>query len=254
MILLTALQAFLIAVYTLIIGSIIVLVTFIVRVPGIQNFAYNLSKIYCFLSLKTCFVKLRVLGIENIDPKKQYVFMSNHVSYFDIPAEALALPHQMRWVYKKELKTIPFFGWALKAIGHIMVDRGNKEQAIESLKRSLSILSGNTSIMIFPEGTRSKTGALLPFKKGGFHIALHSRFPIVPIAIRGSRNIMRKGKFRIHPGTIEVEIFPPVSTDEYEMGQIGELIEKVRGIISGGLEEKTEQGPDAGGKENISDS
>jgi 1-acyl-sn-glycerol-3-phosphate acyltransferase len=237
-ILLTALQAFLIAVYTLIIGSIIVLVTFIVRVPEIQNFAYNLSKIYCFLSLKTCFVKLRVLGIENIDPKKQYVFMSNHVS----------------WVYKKELKTIPFFGWALKAIGHIMVDRGNKEQAIESLKLSLSVLSGNTSIMIFPEGTRSKTGALLPFKKGGFHIALHSRFPIVPIAIRGSRNIMRKGKFRIHPGTIEVEIFPPVSTDEYEMGQIGELIEKVRGIISGGLEEKTEQGPDAGGKENISDS
>lgn len=240
MILVTLLQAILIALYTLVIGSAIVIVVLIVRVPGIQNFAYNLSKIYCYLSLKTCLVKLRVRGIENIDPDKQYVFMSNHVSYFDIPAEALALPHQMRWVYKKELASIPVFGWALRAIGHIMVDRTNRPRAIESLKKSLSLLSGNTSIMIFPEGTRSKTGDMLPFKKGGFHIALHSGFPIVPIAIRGSRNIMKKGEFRINRGTIEVEIFPPVETAEYDAGRINELVERVRKIIEEGINKETE--------------
>lgn len=239
--LVTALQALLVAFYTLVIGSLIVLVTFIFRLPGIQNFAYNLSKVYCFLSLKTCFVKLRVHGIENIDRKKQYVFMSNHVSYFDIPAEALALPHQMRWVYKKELAAVPVFGWALKSIGHIMVDRGNRAQAVESLKRSISLLTGNTSIMIFPEGTRSTTGELLPFKKGGFHIALHSRFPIVPIAISGSRDIMKKGEFRIKPGTIVVTIFPPVETEGYDMGSLNELITKVRDTISEGLRERTPQ-------------
>ncbi|NIO16155.1 MAG: 1-acylglycerol-3-phosphate O-acyltransferase [Deltaproteobacteria bacterium] len=241
MILVTCVQALLIAFYTLVIGSAIVLLVLIVRIPGIQNTAYSLSKIYCVLSLKTCFVKLRVKGIENIDPNGQYVFMSNHVSYFDIPAVAMALPNQMRWVYKKELAKVPFFGWAVKSIGHILVDRGNRSQAIESLKNSLSRLSGNASIMIFPEGTRSKSGDLLPLKKGGFHIALHSGFPIVPVAIRGSGDIMRKGTFRINPGTIEVEIFSPIETDGYGTGRIHELVERVQKVMQEGVNREAAQ-------------
>jgi len=233
---LTALQAFLVSIYTLVTGSVIVILVFVVRVPGIQDVAYHISKIYCWCILKTCFVKLRVEGLEHIDRDQPYIFMSNHASLFDIPAVAWAIPHSMRWVYKKELSTIPFLGWALKAIGHIMVDRQNRAQAVESLRKSLKKLKGNTSIMIYPEGTRSKTGELLPFKKGGFYTAITSGFPIVPIAIRGSKEIMKKGVFRIHPGTITVEVFPPIPVGEYDTSRTNELKERVREIILRGVE------------------
>ncbi len=248
---LTALQACLISLYTLITGSVIVLLVALIRVPGIQDVAYRISKIYCWIVLKTCFVKLRVQGLEQIDRKHPYVFMSNHVSLFDIPAVAWGIPHSMRWVYKKELSTIPFLGWALRAIGHIMVDRQNRAKAVESLRKSLEKLKGNTSIMIYPEGTRSKTGELLPFKKGGFYTAIASGFPIVPIAIRGSREIMKKGVFRIHPGTITLQVFPPIPVEEYDTSRTNELKERVREIILRGIEGENPPSGETTSPENV---
>jgi 1-acyl-sn-glycerol-3-phosphate acyltransferase len=231
LILFTLFQSILISIYTVIVGAIITFLVALIRVPGIQNVAYQISRFYCLLVLKTSLVKIRVTGMENINIDEQYVFMSNHSSYYDIPATAFSIEHQMRWVYKKELAKIPFLGWALRSIGHIMVDRGNRTKAIESIRESLSHLKGNTSIMIFPEGTRSRSGELLPFKKGGFHIALQSGFPIVPVAVKGSRDIMKKGTFRIHSGTIHIRIFPPIPVKDYGISRINELKDRVRALI-----------------------
>ncbi len=235
---LTFVQGLLVAVYTLVLGTLAVLTSLIFRNPNHQDVLYLFfAKLYCHLILKTCFVKVKVRGKENIDENERYVFMSNHVSYFDIPAVVAALPHPLRWVYKKELGKIPFFGWALRTMGQIMVDRANRYRAVESLQKALSRLGRRSSIMICPEGTRSRTGRLLPFKKGGFYTAVQSGYPIVPVAIRGSRDIMRKGSLVIHPGTVEVIIGKPIPVVKDDFSQIPELMERVRREIEEALRE-----------------
>jgi len=138
--------------------------------------------------------------------------MSNHRSQFDILAVVVGLSdHQLRWVAKKELTRVPVFGWALKHTGHIIIDRSDSQQAIASLRAARSQMERGISVVLFPEGTRSEAGqALLPLKKGGFMLALETGFPIVPVVVRGSREILPRGSWRAAPGEIEVVVGGPI--------------------------------------------
>jgi len=148
-----------------------------------------------------------------LDPRRPYVFMSNHASHFDALAVVAALPEfQLRWVAKRELAEIPIFGWALQRAGHIIIDRSNPEQAIASLRAARTIMETGISVMIFPEGTREeRDNELLPLKKGGFMLALETGVPIVPLAVRGSRAVLPRDDWAIRSGTIEVIVGEPIA-------------------------------------------
>jgi len=189
--------------------------------------------------IKVLFAAFRVRvvqrGIEQVDPQRPYVFMGNHTSIVDPLVVALAIPQPFHCVFKKELARIPVFGWALLALGQIMVDRENTEQARASLAATLSGLSGNNSIIIFPEGWVSKDGRLLPLKKGGFHLAIQAGLPIVPVRIEGARKVCPPvGSGHFHKGLISVQVFPPLDVRGKTEADIPDLMEKVRGCLAPG--------------------
>jgi 1-acyl-sn-glycerol-3-phosphate acyltransferase len=168
-------------------------------------------------------------GFERIDPRRPYVFMGNHTSIADPLVVALAIPQPFHCVFKKELARIPVFGWGLLSLGQIMVDRENTEQARASLAETLSGISGNNSIIIFPEGWVSKGGQLLPLKKGGFHIAIQAGLPIVPVRIEGARKVCPPvGSGHFNKGVISVQAFPPLAVSGKTEADIPALMGKVR--------------------------
>ncbi|UCD33120.1 MAG: 1-acyl-sn-glycerol-3-phosphate acyltransferase, partial [Desulfobacterales bacterium] len=133
-------------------------------------------------------IKVSVKGYANIDPKRSYIYMSNHLSNFDIPVLLAFLPVQFRWLAKAELFKIPVFGYAMKRAGYISINRSDRKSAIKSLHQAAINVRNGTSILIFPEGTRSLEHNIQPFKKGGFVLAVDSGVPIVPIIIYGTWN------------------------------------------------------------------
>jgi 1-acyl-sn-glycerol-3-phosphate acyltransferase len=181
------------------------------------------------------FFRIRVegRGLENIDPEKPYVFMANHISHADSPALAMVIPQPLYWVFKKELAKIPVFGWVLLALGQIMVDRADAGQSRAALSAAARELSGNGSIMIYPEGTRSRDGALLPLKKGGFRLAIACGLPIVPVRVSGSREIVAAESLRVRPGTVTIEITAPIPTAGAAPGDIPRIMDRVREALAG---------------------
>jgi len=177
--------------------------------------AYDLSRFWAIVNLRICGVDVASTRQARLDPSRPYVFMSNHASHFDVLAVVAALPEfQLRWVAKRELVDIPIFGWALRHAGHIIIDRSNPEQAIASLRAAKAMMDTGISVMIFPEGTREgHDHELLPLKKGGFMLALETGVPIVPLAVRDSRAILPRDDWRIHRGTIEVVVGPPIPVE-----------------------------------------
>jgi 1-acyl-sn-glycerol-3-phosphate acyltransferase len=193
-----------------------------------------LAKIYCKVLFAAFRVRIVHRGIEQIDPLHPYVFMGNHTSIVDPLAVAITIPQPFHCVFKKELARIPVFGWALLSLGQIMVDRENTEQARASLAGTISGLSGNNSIIIFPEGWVSKDGQLLPLKKGGFHLAIQTGLPIVPVRIQGARQVCPTGgSGHFHKGVISVQVFPPLDVCGKTEADIPDLVEKVRGCLAG---------------------
>jgi 1-acyl-sn-glycerol-3-phosphate acyltransferase len=164
------------------------------------------------LKASTCPVTLT--GQEHIDPDAPQILVANHESWFDVFVLAAHIPGRYRFVAKKELEKIPIFGPAIMMCGHITVDRGDRSAAIESLEQAAQqIRSDNSTIVLFPEGTRTRTGDLQKFKKGAFVLAIQARVPIVPVAIRGTRAIMPKGAWRIRPGPIDITIGEPIPVE-----------------------------------------
>ncbi|HEX8904654.1 MAG TPA: lysophospholipid acyltransferase family protein, partial [Longimicrobiaceae bacterium] len=152
-----------------------------------------------------------VHGGENVRDGVPQVVASNHISWFDVFALAAVIEVPYHFVAKKELLKIPLFGRAMEAAGHISIDRSNREAAIESLRvAGEKIRRSPGAVVIFPEGTRSRTGRLMPFKKGAFVLAAEAQVAIVPTAITGSFEIMRKGSWRIHRRTIHIHFLPPI--------------------------------------------
>lgn len=189
------------------------------------------TKSYSRILLPVFGVTVETRGLSRVGRDNAYVFMSNHVSHVDSLALAVSIPHPLHWVFKKELSKIPVFGWVLLSLGQIMVDRRNAMQSRTALSSAVSALSGNNSVLIYVEGTRSKDGKLQPLKKGGFYIAIRSGLPIVPVRISGSHDVVPPGSLRIRPGRVVVELFDPIPTAGKTEADVPELMAKVRGAL-----------------------
>lgn len=196
-----------------------------------ENNPHKIGRIWAMSILMASGVKVFVKGESNIHPTGSYIYMANHLSNFDIPVLMAYLPVQFRWLAKSELFEIPLFGYAMKRAGYISIDRSNREAAIQSLSSASKIIKNGVSVLIFPEGTRSKYNNLQPFKKGGFVMAVDSGIPIIPVVIHGTWAIMPKNKIQIKPGKVLLEVSKPVETFHYTKKTKGKLMEKVRNII-----------------------
>jgi len=163
------------------------------------------------------------------------VYVANHQSLLDIPALVLAMPVDFRIVAKRSLLHVPVFGWALWLAGFIFVERHDRERAIRSLDRAATTIRNGTSIVLFAEGTRSPDGNLLPFKKGGFVLALKAGVSVIPVSLSGGHAVLPKGSMKVRPGEISVRFGTPVDTAGYSMETKEALIETVRAAIIDGL-------------------
>jgi len=177
-------------------------------------------------------IKVRIRGLSNIDLSRSYIFMLNHQSFYDIPVILGHLPVQFRWLAKHELFKIPLFGIAMRRAGYISINRTNRRSAFKSLKKAAHIIRSGVSVVIFPEGTRSPDGRILPFKKGGFVLAIQSRVPIVPVIIQGTSAIMTKKRKKIIPGEVLIEVRAPILTTDYTFKTKEALMNRVKTVIS----------------------
>jgi len=177
-------------------------------------------------------VRLSVVGGEKINSKERYVFVSNHQSALDIPIIYTGLGEQISFIAKKELFMIPFFGWGMWAVGHISIDRGNARKAHTSIARAVQKLNKeNISLILFPEGTRSKDGKVLDFKTASFTLALQAGVKLVPVAIKGAIDCLPPKSNRIVPGKVILEIGDPIGTEELQGKSKGEICGRVHDII-----------------------
>ena len=181
-------------------------------------------------------------GLENVTPGQPFILVANHVSWFDIFAIAAKLPVDYHFVAKKELEKIPVFGLAWRAAGHISIDRGNRESAAQSLRKAGQQMREQKSVVvIFAEGTRSRSGRLQPFKKGAFVLAAETGIPVIPTVVTGSYDIMRPDTFIVRPATIHVYFEPPIPA---QGSSVDALMQRTRAVFVERLEETESLPPD----------
>ncbi len=197
----------------------------------------KLARIWSRVLLGVPGVKLEVVQRAPLDPRRPYIVMANHASMIDIWAVFLAVPVPLRFIAKKQLGAIPLLGWAMRAGRFIFIDRQNAASARRSIDEASRRIKSGQSVVIFPEGTRTRDGRLNAFKKGGFHLALDSGAEIVPVAIHGSRALMPRGSAFIHSGTVRVEIGEPIPTAGLQPADRDALAARVRDKIAAMLDE-----------------
>lgn len=214
------------------------MVSVIINIGGTlfgQGFSHQIAVIWSRLCCAVVPLKISLAGKANYDRKTTYVVVANHQSMADIPLIHGNLGLHIKWIMKKELEKVPFFGTACKNLGCIGVDRSNREAALESIKNAKKRLSQKACVCFFPEGTRSHDGVLKPFKKGAFRFALESGFPILPVTIKNSKNALPSGSLDLRPATIELIVHPPVQLQGYTTENIEDLIARIRETISKAL-------------------
>ena len=178
-----------------------------------------------------------VTGRENIDKKQSYVVVSNHQSHYDIFVLYGWLGIDFKWVMKKELRKIPFLGYACDKLGHIYIDRSDRRAALASLEEAKTKIKDGTSVIFFPEGTRSQVDEMLPFKKGAFQMAVDLGLPLLPVTIQNTKKILPPKTFRLFPGRAKLIIHPPISVDGFTKENMPELVSKTRQVIQSGLDQ-----------------
>jgi len=184
-------------------------------------------------------LKIQIQGIKNIPCDHPAIYVSNHQSNFDIPIIYAGLPIQFRWMAKRELFRVPFFGLAMKRSGIISIDRSNRRTTMHSIIVAAQRIKEGTSVIIFPEGTRTPDGKLQEFKKGALLIAAKAQVPIVPIAIHGSYQVQPKDRWKVNGGPLQIEILPPITTEGLKSSDIDALTSKVRDQIAQSLQGAT---------------
>jgi len=178
-------------------------------------------------------VRVKVEGLENFALERPQIVASNHQSWFDVFALAAILPKRSRFIAKEELRRIPLFGRAWSSAGHISINRQDRKRAINALDAAGAAMRGdNSAVVIFPEGTRSRSGELQPFKKGAFMLALRTGIEILPTAIVGSRGVLKKGDWRVKSGPIIVRFGQPVDSARYTEGHRDELLAEVQDRVA----------------------
>lgn len=180
-------------------------------------------------------IKIEVRGLENMQPSRSYIYMSNHVSNLDPPVFVPNIPGRCSVFFKKEVLRIPIFGTVLKMAEMVPVDRNNREAAIESVHAAAKVLRSGLNMVIFPEGTRSRDGRLLPFKKGPFHLAMEADVPVIPVTILGTYECWPKGTWAVRGGTVTVIFHPPIQPSEF--ADRDTLMTAVRDTIASALPE-----------------
>ena len=218
---------------TTIFGSLVVVVSILTQKSDI---AHIIARMWGRSILWVSAIKVTVKGLEKLNPAQSYIYMANHQSNFDIPALLGKLPVQFRWLAKAELFRIPIFGRAMRGCEYISIDRSNRKMAFKSLVMAAQIIRSGTSVMIFPEGTRTSDGRLKDFKKGGFVLSVDAGVPIVPIIIYGTWSIMPKTRLRIDAAPVVIEICDPIETNTFTRKTKNDLIVKVRNTMIKQLE------------------
>ena len=176
------------------------------------RWAHGCMVVWSRWNLRLAGLRVEVSGLDHVLRDGGQVFAVNHQSMADILVLAAHLPVPFRFVAKRQLFNIPFLGWHMRRAGFIAIDRERPQRAARMLIESATRLRGGVSAVVFPEGTRSVDGNLLPFRGGGFLLALRAEVPIVPIVITGTAQLLRKGSAHLHPGTAQMVVLEPVDT------------------------------------------
>jgi 1-acyl-sn-glycerol-3-phosphate acyltransferase len=183
-------------------------------------------------------VRVQVIGMEQLDPNQTYIFAGNHCSQYDIFAFQGYFPHDFRWIAKKELFRIPLFGQAMHRVGYIPIDRSHGRQALKSLDEAAKRIASGSSVLIFPEGTRSDDGMLHEFKTGAVMLAIKAGVPIVPLGFNGSYEVLAKGTFLPRSGEITIRVGPPLATGHYKSADKQALAGELHAAVEKLLEER----------------
>jgi 1-acyl-sn-glycerol-3-phosphate acyltransferase len=215
----------LVSLYVLITGPIGM---FLAIVFGWKDVLYQFGHGGVRLALALTGIRFRVAGRENLPAGRAAVYCSNHQSNVDPPVLYEALHPRMHILYKREIDGIPILARAFRIAGFIPVDRRNKEAAMRSIDAGAAAIRKGSSFLIFPEGTRSPTDELLPFKKGGFIMAIKAEAPVVPVAVQGGRDAMRRGSWIIRPVTVSIRVGRPVETAGTRLDDRDQVIAKVK--------------------------
>jgi len=202
-----------------------------------ENFIYSPVRFFIRAGLAMVGVRVKVSGLEHLDPHQTYIFTPNHQSLIEVPLFVTYLGRNPAYLGKKEIFKYPVFGYGIRLIGVVPVDRSNSPAAVESAKLATENLRRGKSYVVYPEGTRSRDGRMLPFKKGAFMMALDAGVPVVPVTVSGATKIMPKGEVKVFPSTVRITVHEPISTVGYSRENVGELIEKTRAQIFSALDE-----------------
>jgi 1-acyl-sn-glycerol-3-phosphate acyltransferase len=222
----------------LILNTIAVCLTIIIISPFDKkgNTVHYIGKFWSLLNIFLSGTRLTIRGKEKINTNLTHIVMSNHQSLFDVWALIGKIPLQIRWIVKAEIRKIPIFGYTLERMGHIYVDRKKRAAAYISLETAAEKIKNGTSVIIFPEGTRSNDGHLLKFRMGGIILALKSGVPILPVTVNGSRFVLPRNTLALMPGKIEVVVGDMIDASTYDENNKNELMEKIRSAIHENLD------------------
>jgi 1-acyl-sn-glycerol-3-phosphate acyltransferase len=223
----------LIVAYILIAGPVALVIGGLFRWEG---GLFALGHVGVWLAMALTGIKYRISGLEQVPPSAAVVFCSNHESNVDPPVLFEALHRRLRILYKAELRRVPLMATLFDIGGFVAVERADREKAMAAISRGADSLKAGNSFLLFPEGTRSRTGQLLPFKKGGFIMAIEAQAPIVPVAVQGGRDAMRKGSAFVRPVMVLVRVGSPIPTAGLTMADRDGLIARVRSEIAALLE------------------
>lgn len=217
---------------TLILGVFAMIVSILVNPRVGSHFGVIWARFNSFFTPMT----VHKIGTENMEPGASYVITANHQSLYDIYVLYGWMGVDFKWVMKKELEKVPVLGPACKMLGHIFIDRSDTKKAVESINAAKKKIVNGTSVIFFPEGSRSFDGVMKPFKKGAFKMALDLGLPILPVTLSGTRKILPKGGIDLRPGGVTMTIHKPISVEGYSEETITELMDKTRAVMNSTLE------------------